>query len=74
MYRSSNSRPATGGQPHDWAEGEAEQIEHLLIRRSGPWPGVVFKAGGLEYEFDCVELRLIVEMPGDVIGVRVIDR
>ncbi len=53
-------------QPHDWAEGEAEQIEDLLIRRSGPWPGVVFKAGGLHYEFDCTQLLLAVEGPGDV--------
>jgi hypothetical protein len=31
-------------QPEDWAQGEAEQIE--------------FKAGGLDYEFDCAEFRL----------------
>jgi hypothetical protein len=28
-------------QPPDWAPGESDQIEHLLIRREGPWPRVV---------------------------------
>jgi hypothetical protein len=46
-------------QPPDWAPGEAEQIEHLLIRREGPWPGVEFKAGGLSYELDATELVLV---------------
>ncbi len=40
-------------QPEDWALGEADQIERLLIRPDGPWPAVTFKAGGCEYEFDC---------------------
>ena len=48
-------------QPADWAPEEATQIEHLLIRNEGPWPRVVFKAGGVEYEFDCSELCLLVE-------------
>ena len=47
-------------QPSDWAPEEASQIEHLLIRRIGPWPRVVFKAGGLDYEFDCGEICLRV--------------
>jgi len=45
-------------QPDDWSKGEADQIEHLLVRSSGPWSPVVFKAGGLEFEFDCAELRV----------------
>lgn len=45
-------------QPPDWAPEESAQIEHLLIRKAGPWPRVVFKAGGLDYEFDCCELCL----------------
>jgi len=45
-------------QPDDWAKGEADQIEHLLVRSSGPWSRIVLKAGGLEYEFDCAELRV----------------
>lgn len=47
-------------QPADWAPEEIAQIEHLLIRDDGPWPRVVFKAGGLDFEFDCEELRLVV--------------
>jgi hypothetical protein len=43
-------------QPSDWAPEESAQIEHLLIRPEGPWPGVVFKAGGLDFEFDCGQL------------------
>ncbi len=43
-------------QPPDWVPEESSQIDHLLI--PGPWPRVVFKAGGLEYEFDCAELSL----------------
>jgi hypothetical protein len=46
-------------QPRDWAPGESDQIEHLLIRREGPWPRVVFNAGGLKYEFDAAELLLV---------------
>lgn len=45
-------------QPSDWAPEESSQIEHLLIRKIGPWPRVVFKAGGLDYEFDCTEICL----------------
>lgn len=45
-------------QPSDWAPEESTQIEHLLIRPVGPWPRVVFKAGGLTFEFDCGELCL----------------
>ncbi len=48
-------------QPEDWHPGEAEQIEHLLVRREGPWRRIVFKAGGLEYEFNSAELRIVVE-------------
>jgi hypothetical protein len=51
-------------QPDDWAKGEADQIEHLLVRSSGPWSPIVFKAGGLEYEFDCAEL--CVDFPDEV--------
>jgi hypothetical protein len=50
-------------QPPDWAPEESSQIEHLLIRRMGPWPRVVFKAGGLDYEFDCGEICLAVAEP-----------
>jgi hypothetical protein len=50
-------------QPHDWAPEESSQIDHLLIRRPGPWPRVVFKAGGLEFEFDCAEMLLEVTDP-----------
>lgn len=50
-------------QPSDWAPEEASQIEHLLIRRTGPWPRIVFKAGGLDYEFDCGEICLGVTEP-----------
>jgi len=45
-------------QPEGWMPQEASQIDHLLIRPEGPWRGVVFKAGGLEYEFDCTALAL----------------
>jgi hypothetical protein len=45
-------------QSEDWAPQEAIQIDHLLIRPEGPWPGVVFKAGGLDYEFDCTTVVL----------------
>lgn len=48
-------------QPSDWAPEESEQIEHLLIRDEGPWPRVAFKAGGLDYEFDCAALSLSME-------------
>jgi hypothetical protein len=48
-------------QPADWVQEEATQIEHLLIRMEGPWPQVLFKAGGLEYEFDCSTLRLALD-------------
>ena len=50
-------------QPWDWAPEESSQIEHLLIRKIGPWPRVVFKAGGLDYEFDCGEMCLGVAEP-----------
>jgi hypothetical protein len=45
-------------QPSDWAPEESAQIEHLLIRPEGPWPEVVFKAGGLDFEFDCGQLSV----------------
>jgi hypothetical protein len=48
-------------QPPDWAPQESGQIEHLLIREEGPWPRVVFKAGGLDYEFDCGAICLTLE-------------
>ena len=48
-------------QPPDWAAGESDQIEHLLIRREGAWPRVNFKAGGLSYEFDAAELVLVTQ-------------
>lgn len=47
-------------QPADWDPGEASDIDHLLVRTSGPWRRIAFKAGGLEYEFDCDELLLVV--------------
>ena len=50
-------------QPSDWAPEEASQIEHLLIRNVGPWPRVVFKAGGFDYEFDCREICLVIGEP-----------
>jgi hypothetical protein len=50
-------------QPSDWASEESSQIEYLLIRRIGPWPRIVFKAGGLDYEFDCEEISLAVAEP-----------
>jgi hypothetical protein len=50
-------------QPSDWAPEESAQIEHLLIRKDGPWPRVAFKAGGLDYEFDCCELCLALAEP-----------
>jgi hypothetical protein len=50
-------------QPRDWAPEESSQIDHLLIRQPGPWPQVVFKAGGLEFEFDCAEMVLEVSVP-----------
>lgn len=49
-------------QPEVWHEGEADQIEDLLVRREGPWRRVVFKAGGFAYEFDSAELRISVEV------------
>jgi hypothetical protein len=45
-------------QPDDWVAQESTQIDHLLIRPDGPWRRVVFKAGGLEYEFDCAAIEL----------------
>lgn len=54
-------------QPEDWHPGEAEQIEHLLVRRKGPWPRIVFKAGGLDYEFNSAELRFVIE-PSPVVA------
>ncbi len=47
-------------QPEGWVPQEASQIDHLLIRSEGPWSGIVFKAGGMEYEFDCSELELSI--------------
>lgn len=49
-------------QPVDWHPNEADQIEDYLIRREGPWRRITFKAGGLEYEFDAVELRVAIEI------------
>jgi hypothetical protein len=46
-------------QPPDWHPGDSAQIEHLLIRREGAWPRVVFNAGGFTYEFDASELVLM---------------
>lgn len=45
-------------QSDDWVPEEAGQIDHLLIRSDGPWPGVVFRAGGYDYEFDCTVMVL----------------
>lgn len=45
-------------QPEGWVPEEARQIDHLLVRPDGPWPGVVFKAGGLDYEFNCTVMVL----------------
>ncbi len=46
-------------QPKDWAPPEADQIDHLHIRPSGQWRQITFKAGGLEYDFDCSTMALI---------------
>lgn len=43
-------------QPQDWHPGEANQFEHLLVRRTGHSPRIMFKAGGFEYEFSSEEL------------------
>lgn len=51
-------------QPEGWVPQEATQIDHLLLRPGGPWPGVMFKAGGLEYEFDCTTLVLLAHNRG----------
>ena len=48
-------------QPPDWAPEESDLFEDLLIRVEGPWPRVVVKAGGLEYEFDCGAVCLALE-------------
>lgn len=48
-------------QPEDWHPLESYQIEDLMIRKEGPWRRIVFKAGGLEYEFNAAELRVEVE-------------
>lgn len=48
-------------QPEDWHPEEARQIEDFMIRKPGPWQRVVFKAGGLAYEFNAAELRVEVE-------------
>jgi len=56
------ARDLRTSQPDDWHPGEAEQIEHLLVRGKGPWRRIVFKAGGLEYEFNSAELRFVVEL------------
>jgi hypothetical protein len=54
-------RELSVAQPEDWDPREAQQIKDLMIRPSGPWKRVVFKAGGLEYEFNASELRVEVE-------------
>ena len=46
-------------QPKDWVPSEADQIDHLLVRPSGQRRRVTFKAGGLQYEFDCSMLTLV---------------
>lgn len=48
-------------QPEDWDPMESDQIENLMIRKEGPWRRVVFKAGGLEHEFNAAELRVEIE-------------
>lgn len=53
-------RDLTVTQPEDWHTGEAEQIEDFMIRGEGPWRQVVFKAGGLEYQFNSDELLVVV--------------
>jgi hypothetical protein len=50
-------------QPPDWVPQEAGQIDHLLIRREGPWPCFEFKAGGLRYEFDAAVVALARSLP-----------
>lgn len=45
-------------QPPDWVPQQADQIDHLLIRREGPWPRFEFNAGGLRYEFDATVVAL----------------
>ena len=52
-------------QPEDWHPEEADQIEGYMVRKPGPWKHIVFKAGGLEYEFNAAELRVVVKQtPG----------
>lgn len=48
-------------QPEDWHPREANQIVDLMVRRPGPWKRIVFKAGGLEYEFNAAELCVTIE-------------
>jgi hypothetical protein len=53
-------RNLTVRQPPDWVRDEFPDIDHLLVRPPGPYELVVFKAGGLEYEFDCVAIALVL--------------
>lgn len=46
-------------QGNDWVTEEGLQIEHLLVRSSGPYQRFMFKAGGFEYEFNCSAMRLV---------------
>ena len=48
-------------QPEDWHPMEADQIHDYMVRTPGPWRRIVFKAGGLEYEFNAAELRVVIE-------------
>jgi hypothetical protein len=50
-------------QPSDWAPEESSQIEFLHIRPQGQSPRVVFRAGGLGFEFDCAAVLLDVVLP-----------
>ena len=59
MLRFIGVRELRIAQPEDWHPGEGDQIEHLLVRRPGHWPRIVFKAGGLDYEFNATELRAV---------------
>lgn len=46
-------------QPEDWMPDESKQIDHLLIRPEGPWPNIMFLAGGLTFEFSAASLELV---------------
>jgi hypothetical protein len=58
VVRFRNVRNLSVEQPTDWASQESTQIDHLMIRPPGDWRQGVFKAGGMEFEFDCASMAL----------------